>query len=384
MGTAQPASAPIGGRAQLKGKPKGAAPDRSASVTTVSSLSTGADPNVVGPYLANVLGDSAWAESEVGLISGGKSNLTYLVTSAAGRVVLRRPPLGHILATAHDVAREHRVIAGLAGTGVPVPDALHLCTDEAVLGAPFLVMEYVEGPIARDGLPAGYADAPAERRAIADALVDTLATLHAVEPGAVGLGGFGRPEGYLTRQVSRWVRQWEATPSDPLPELDDLAKTLAASVPDGASGPIVHGDFRLDNTVLDPQQPGRIAAVLDWEMSTLGDPLADLGLMLVYWAQADDGPTRRSAVLVSQTTRLDGFPTRAEVAARYGAASGRDLSTLPWYVAFGCFKLAVVVAGVAARAKAGAMVGDGFAGAGDALAPLVTLGHETLRADAVD
>ncbi len=351
----------------------------------MTSLSTGADPSVVGPYLASVLADPAWKDAEVGLISGGKSNLTYLVSSAAGDVVLRRPPLGHILATAHDVAREHRVIAGLAGTGVPVPEALHLCTDEAVLGAPFLVMEYVRGPIARDGLPEGYADAPEQRRAIADGLVDTLAALHAVEPAAVGLGGFGRPEGYLSRQVSRWVRQWEATPNEEaLPELDALAQKLASSVPTGESGPIVHGDFRLDNTILDPDRPGRIAAVLDWEMSTLGDPLADLGLMLVYWAQADDGPTRRSAVLVSQTTRLPGFPTRAEVAARYGAASGRDLSDLPWYVAFGCFKLAVVVAGVAARAKAGAMVGEGFAGAGDALVPLVTLGHETLDASAVD
>jgi len=339
---------------------------------------------VVGPYLSTALGDPAWADAEVSLISGGKSNLTYLVTSGAGQLVLRRPPLGPILPTAHDVVREHRVIAALAGTGVPVPAALHLCTDESVLGAPFLLMEYVEGPIARDGLPAGYADAPEHRREITHALVDTLVALHAVEPAAVGLSGFGRPEGYVARQVSRWVRQWEATPSEPLPELDELARLLAAAVPAGVSGPIVHGDFRLDNTVLDPARPGRIAAVLDWEMSTLGDPLADLGLMLVYWAQADDGPTRRSAVLVSATTRLPGFGTRAEVAERYAAQSGRDLSTLPWYVAFGCFKLAVVVAGVAARAKAGAMVGGGFAGVGDALGPLVTLGHETLRAGTLD
>jgi len=350
----------------------------------VTSLSTGADPRVVGPYLSTVLGDRAWTDAEVNLISGGKSNLTYLVTSGAGQVVLRRPPLGPILPTAHDVAREYRVIAALAGTGVPVPAALHLCTDDAVLGAPFLVMEYVEGPIAREGLPDGYADAPEQRRDITNGLVDTLAALHAVEPAAVGLGGFGRPEGYLSRQVSRWVRQWDATPSEPLPELDALAKLLAAAVPDAPSGPIVHGDFRLDNTVLDPASPGRIAAVLDWEMSTLGDPLADLGLMLVYWAQADDGPTRRSVVLVSQTTRLPGFGSRADVAARYGARTGRDLSALPWYVAFGCFKLAVVVAGVAARAKAGSMVGGGFAGAGDALGPLVTLGHETLRADTLE
>jgi aminoglycoside phosphotransferase (APT) family kinase protein len=349
----------------------------------VNSVSTGADPGIVGPYLATVLAGPAWAECEVGLISGGKSNLTYLVASDAGRVVLRRPPLGHTLPTAHDVAREYKVIAALAGTPVPVPRALHLCTDLSVLGAPFLVMEYVAGPIARDGMPAGYAEAPEQRREIADALVDTLAALHAVEPAAVGLTDFGRPDGYLRRQVSRWGRQWEATPSQPLPALDALAAVLAERIPDGVSGPIVHGDFRLDNTVLDPDQPGRIAAVLDWEMSTLGDPLADLGLMLVYWTQADDDGVRRAATLVSQTTRLPGFPTRAEVAARYAATSGRDLTELPWYVAFGCFKLAVVAAGVVARAEAGAMVGEGFAGLGDALVPLVELGHETLRAKTV-
>jgi aminoglycoside phosphotransferase (APT) family kinase protein len=350
----------------------------------VDTVSTGADPRVVGPYLAAVLDDPDWFDCEVSLITGGKSNLTYEVRSDGGRLVLRRPPLGHTLPTAHDVAREYRVMAALGQTDVPVPTALHLCRDTSVLGAPFLLMEYVPGPIARTELPAGYADVPEQRRAIATGLIATLAALHAVEPAAVGLEGFGRPDGYLSRQVDRWSRQWQATPSDPMPELDALARALAASVPDGPSGEVVHGDFRLDNTVLDPARPGRIAAVLDWEMSTLGDPLADLGLLLVYWAQADDGETRRAAARGSTVTRLAGFPTRAEVAAQYGAATGRDLSALPWYLAFGFFKLAVVVAGVAARHRAGAMLGEGFAGISQALGPLVTLGHETLRDDAVD
>jgi aminoglycoside phosphotransferase (APT) family kinase protein len=213
--------------------------------------------------------------------------------------------------------------------------------------------------------------------------VDTLAALHAVEPAAVGLGDFGRPDGYLRRQVARWGRQWAATPGEPLPDLDALGDALAGALPAGPGGPVVHGDYRLDNTVLDPRRPGRIAAVLDWEMSTLGDPLADLGLLLVYWAQADDDAGRRAAVRTSGTTRLPGFPTRAEVAARYAAASGRDLSDLPWYVAFGCFKLAVVLAGVAARGRAGAMVGTRFGGAAEPVRPLVELGHRTLRGAAL-
>ncbi|MDQ1659691.1 MAG: hypothetical protein QOD41_4774 [Cryptosporangiaceae bacterium] len=339
----------------------------------------GADPAAAGPYLAGVLGDPAWADCAITLISGGKSNLTYDVRSAAGRVVLRRPPLGHVLPTAHDMAREHRVIAALAGTAVPVPAALHLCTDPAVLGAPFQVMEFVEGPVVRDVLPEGYAPDPASRLAITEGLIGTLAALHAVVPAEVGLEGFGRPEGYLGRQVARWSKQWAATPGADSAELTALAADLAAALPVSGPGCVVHGDFRIDNTVLDPAVPGRIAAVLDWEMSTLGDPLADLGLLLVYWAQEGDDPVRRAAARGSQVTTLAGFPGRERVAQLYGEASGRATGVLPWYVAFGFFKLAVVVAGVAARHRAGAMLGPGFEGIETALDPLVTLGRRTLR-----
>jgi aminoglycoside phosphotransferase (APT) family kinase protein len=348
--------------------------------------STGADPAVVGPYLAKVLDEPAWAACSVDLITGGKSNLTYRVTSPAGAVVLRRPPLGNVLPTAHDMVREHTVIAGLAGTPVPVPPALHLCTDTDVLGAPFYVMGFVDGPIARDGFPPGYADRPQDRKAVADGLIDTLVALHAVDPNEIGLADFGRPEGYLTRQVSRWMRQWAATrdaveSTAAAGQLDQLAQTLADSAPTAPTGPIVHGDYRLDNTVLDPAGPGRIAAVLDWEMSTRGDPLADVGLLLVYWVQATDDSNRTGVLPIAAVSSLPGFPTRREVAEQYAAKSGRDLSRLPWYVSFGAFKLAVVVAGIVARHRAGAMLGEGFDNMESRLGPLVELAYRAHSGD---
>ena len=344
----------------------------------MDDLGTGAAPLVVGPYLAKVLDDPAWESPTVTLIAGGKSNLTYRVDSPAGSVILRRPPLGHVLPTAHDMAREHRVMSALAGTAVPVPAMLHLCTDAEVLGQPFYVMERVEGHIVNATLPAGYATEPAERALIAEGLLDVLATLHAVDPEQVGLGAFGRPEGYLTRQVARWGKQWEATRTDGQEALDTLARDLGASVPVSARSAIVHGDYRLDNTMLHPTWPGRINAVLDWEMSTLGDPLADLGILMVYWAQASDSGMRQSGTVVPAATVLPGFPTRAQVAEGYAARTDADITELPWYVAFGFFKLAVVCAGIVARVRGGAMVGGGFEGYEDRIAPLVELGRATL------
>jgi aminoglycoside phosphotransferase (APT) family kinase protein len=344
-----------------------------------------APPKVVGDYLAAELGDDAWRDVSIALISGGKSNLTFVVTSAAGEVVLRRPPLSTVLPTAHDMRREHRVMTGLWDTPVPVPRTLALCTDEDVLGAPFYVMERVHGHIVREELPTGYADEPAQRRAIGEGLIDVLAALHEVEPGEVGLGDYGKPAGYLDRQVRRWTMQWEATPepedTNDGPELDRLAKRLAETMPASATGPIVHGDYRLDNCLLDPQAPGKVAAVLDWELSTLGDPLADLGLLYVYWPEATDGASREGTLAVASVTMLPGFSTRAELYERYAQRTGRDLSQLPWYVGFGAFKLAVVCAGVAARGRAGAMIGEGFVEMAQRIAPLVALGHTALDGD---
>lgn len=373
--TGPEAGTPGSGTRDDRGTPDAGEPD---SAGAGSAQVAGADPRVVGPYLATALGDPVWADCTVSLIAGGKSNLTYRVDSGAGPVVLRRPPLGHVLPTAHDMKREYRVMAGLAGTAVPVPRMLHQCADPEVLGQPFYVMELVQGHVCREDLPAGYADRPEQRRAVGEGLVAVLADLHAVDPGEVGLADFGRPDGYLARQVSRWGRQWEATRIDGLQDLDLLAAGLGATVPEGGRTAIVHGDYRLDNTMLDPAEPGRVVAVLDWEMSTLGDPMADLGLLLVYWSQADDGGERSISEVVPAATVLPGFPSREQVAQLYAARTGADLSSLPWCQAFGFFKLAVVCAGIVARVRAGVMVGPGFAGIEDRIGPLVELGRATL------
>ncbi|HEV8373406.1 MAG TPA: phosphotransferase family protein [Actinomycetota bacterium] len=301
---------------------------------------------------------TAWLQAEVGgvrppfrfqLIPGGHSNLTYRVSDAAGAAyVLRRPPLRGVLPSAHDMAREHRIIAALAATAVPVPAALGLCEDPAVTGAPFYVMAHVDGVVPRDEATVAAAMDERARAAAAASLVDALVALHQVDPDRVGLGQLGRREGYLERQLGRWKRQLEQSRTRELPALDEVHRRLAASVP-AQVGParIVHGDYRLDNTILSPA--GRVLAVLDWELCTLGDPLADVGLLLVYWNQPGD-----VLPLGSAPTALPGFPARAGVAAAYAARSGRDLGQLDYYLAFGYWKLAVILEGVHARYAAGA------------------------------
>ena len=346
-------------------------------------ITTGADADIVGPMLADLLHDPRWLTSDVALISGGKSNLTYRVACDAGEVILRRPPLGHILPTAHDMGREYRVMTALAGTAVPVPRTFHLGDGDSPLGASFYVMERVVGHICRNALPAGYADAPDDRRRIGEALVDVLADLHTVDPAAVGLAEFGRPAGFMERQLRRWSKQWEASKTIDLPALDALRDDLVASLPEQRAGTIVHGDFRLDNTILHPTEVGTIVAVLDWEMSTLGDPLADLGAMLAYWSQAGDSEVLRRARIMAPVTAADGFPTRAEIIERYARRTGIDLSDIGWYQSFAYFKLAVVCQGIAARAAGGSMVGGGFDNAERIVAPLVEAGRQQLssRAD---
>jgi aminoglycoside phosphotransferase (APT) family kinase protein len=344
------------GRRASRGTPVSAADPSVADASIVE----GAEPELVGPLLAEALHDRRWASCEIALISGGKSNLTYRVRSDAGEVILRRPPLGHILPTAHDMGREYRVLSALHGTAVPVPRTLLLADADAALGVEFYVMERAVGHICRDRLPSGYADTPAERLVIGEALIDVMAALHTIAPESVGLEGFGRPEGFMARQVRRWSEQWERSKTTELPALDALRDGLAATVPTDSRSAIVHGDYRLDNTMLHPTHPGEIVAVLDWEMSTLGDPLADLGALLAYWAQDDDDEVLVRARSVPPVTAADGFPTRRQVVERYALKTGFDVSAVGWYQAFAFFKLAIICQGIAARVAGGAMLGGGF------------------------
>lgn len=349
-----------------------------------SGSQPGADAAAVGSWLAERFDEPAWRDCTIAPVGAGRSNLTYRVQSAAGAVVLRRPPVGPTAATAHDMGRERRVITALAGTPVPVPRVLAASEGGPPVGAPCLVMELVEGVVPLGELPAGWADTETDRARMAQALVDVLVALHDVDHHSVGLGDFGRPEGFMQRQVRRWGAQWDAARgedgADPVTgeRLTRLGARLAESLPATQRNTIVHGDYRIDNCLFDAADPGRIKAVLDWEMSTLGDPMADLGLLLVYWHQAQETLVWAAAQHLASPTALPGFPTRAEVAAAYARASGLDLEPLPWYVAFGTFKLAVVLAGILARVRAGAVPASTAAGLEGAVDPVVALGHHVL------
>jgi aminoglycoside phosphotransferase (APT) family kinase protein len=309
------------------------------------------------------------------LISGGRSNLTYQLTDGRSTWVLRRPPLGGLTPSAHDMAREYRVVAALRASGVPVAGAVGLCEDADVIGAPFAVVKHVPGRVVRTRTELD-AISDVDVRRCAFALVDVLARLHAVDPAAVGLADFGRPEGYLARQVSRWHDQWGRVATRPLPDVDTLHSRLAAACPAESGGSIVHGDFRIDNAILDAHDPGVVRALVDWEMATLGDPLADLGLHLAYADPVFDPVLGGSAA--STSPRL---PSADEVVARYAAASGRDVSSIAFHVALGYFKAAVIAEGIHARYIGGMTVGEGFETVGAAVAPLAAAGLATLAAD---
>ena len=303
------------------------------------------------------------------LIAGGRSNLTYEVSDGTRSWVVRRPPLGHVLATAHDMGREYRVISALRDTSVPVPLTYALCTDPDVIGAPFYVMSDVDGVAYRT------ADqivvlGPTRIRAIAERLIATLALLHTVPPAEVGLADFGRPEGFLARQVRRWKKQLDASRSRPIAGIDELYALLAANPPDGTPPAIVHGDYRLDNVLVGSDD--KIAAVVDWEMATLGDPLTDVGLLIVYQTmeRLGDGPMASAA---------PGYPAVPEVLAQYAAGSGRDLSDLGFYIALASFKAAVILEGIHYRYVHGQTVGEGFQEIGAMVEPLVASGLAAIR-----
>jgi aminoglycoside phosphotransferase (APT) family kinase protein len=309
----------------------------------------------LAPALVEATGGDRWSEPEVELVSGGKSNLTFVLRSGAGELVLRRPPTGELLPSAHDMGREARVQRALAGTGVPVPRVV-LFDEGDLIGIGCYVMEKVPGHVIRGELPEGYAEGREDRERLSYAFADTLAALHAVDHNAVGLGGYGRPEGFMARQVRRWISQWEASRTHEVKEIDELGRRLALSVPAGQRAALVHGDYRLDNPVFDLSDPGAVRAVLDWELSTLGDPLTDLGLLMLFW-RADGEP---ALSLIPGVTHLPGFPDRDAMLTRYAAASGADLTHLAFYRAFAHFKFAIIAQGVAARSSAGAMGGQDF------------------------
>ena len=322
----------------------------------------------------------------VRLIGGGRSNLTYLLDVGAadgpgrGPLVLRRPPLGHVLPTAHDMAREYRVLTALSGTAVPVPRPVAFCQDPSVVGAPFYLMDYVDGAVLRTSEDAG-ALAPGQAGLLSRRFVEMLALIHGMDVGAVGLAGFGKPEGYLARQLARWQRQWELSVTREMPGYDDLTRRLAAGLPavSGAATPgtLVHGDYRVDNMLIVPGDEPRISAVVDCEMSTLGDPLADLGLALVYWTDPGEQDWLALGVAASVTT-APGFATREQLAAEYARITGRDLSRIGYYMAFGCFKLAVVLEGIHARFLQHKTVGEGFEREGQMVPVLIERAHRML------
>jgi aminoglycoside phosphotransferase (APT) family kinase protein len=363
-------------------------------------------------WISQSLGGEPVELADVQLIAGGRSNLTYRLTlspggyggagsppvsggvalpggSGARVLVLRRPPLGHVLPTAHDMSREFRVLSGLAGTEVPVATPVAFCDDAAVIGAPFYLMEHVTGVVLRSRADTA-ALTESQNADLSERLADMLAAIHGVDVEAAGLTGLGRGAGYLTRQLARWQRQAELSKTREIPGFDQLVDRLTATLPPEGETTLVHGDFRLDNVLVTVSPRPRIAAVVDWEMATLGDPLADLGLTLVYWSdpgeeswlKPDQETTEPGPGLRTDGTTSPGFLTRAEFASGYAQRTGRDISRIGYYVAFGYFKLAVVLEGIHARYLQHQTVGEGFEQEGQAVPALVARAHDVLDADA--
>jgi aminoglycoside phosphotransferase (APT) family kinase protein len=366
--------------------------------------------DAVVPGVENTTGLAGWIRDNdlpgagedltVELIAGGRSNLTYRLEfrapGAAGpdapvtRLVLRRPPLGHVLPTAHDMGREYRVLSALHGTAVPVPRPVAICPDTGVIGAPFYLMEWVDGVVFRTSEDARLLS-PAQAGRVCENFAAMLATIHGLGVAGIGLEGFGKPDGYMARQLARWQRQWDLSVTREMPGYAELVSRLAAGLPaeggpgsprpGGTAGTLVHGDFRIDNMLIKPAPDPQIVAVVDWEMSTLGDPLADLGLSLVYWTEAGEEDLLPRGIGESVTTGA-GFLTRDQIAARYAELTGRDLSRLDYYMAFGCFKLAVVLEGIHARFLQHKTVGEGFEREGQAVATLIGRAHQFLDGQA--
>ena len=312
-------------------------------------------------------------------IGEGHSNVTYLIERDGAQIVLRRPPRGPLPPSAHDVLREARLLEALEGTAVRVPRVLAVCADESVIGSPFYVMERVEGEPIVFTLPQALSN-PAERQHIAVELIDALVEIHAVDWRAAGLADFGKPSGYLERQLRRFSGLWEINKTREIPAVERVGTWLEQNLPQSGAATIVHGDYRLGNTMFATQAPARLTAVLDWEMATIGDPLADLGYTCMVWGQSDDPPGGIRDSL-GAVTKAEGFPTRAQLIARYEERSGRSMSDLRWYVTLAVWKMTVFMEGNYKRALAGATDDPYLKHFGEGVLALAQHAEETMRGE---
>ncbi|MDF2822664.1 MAG: acyl-CoA dehydrogenase [Mycobacterium sp.] len=302
----------------------------------------------------------------VRLIAGGRSNPTYELTDGQRHWILRRPPVGHVLPTAHDMGREHRAMTALFGSAVPVPRTVGLCEDTTVLGATFYVMDRIDGITLRTAEDTRKLTVE-QRAALSRNAIQTLADLHDIDPAAVGLGDWGRPDGYLERQLRRWLRQWEASATAPRPEVAELHTRLTDALPESRHPGIVHGDFKIDNLMVDREDPTQVLGLLDWEMSTLGDTLTDLGILCSFW----DHEGEFHNPITAGATALPGFPTRDELVDAYLGARRIDVADIDWYLVFADFKVAVILEGIHARHLQGHTEGADFEGVGEMVGPLL-------------
>ena len=324
------------------------------------------DAAKLAAYLGGVLG-ALGGPVVVEQFPGGHSNLTYLlrvpVADGVRELVLRRPPFGSKVKSAHDMGREHRILSRISAVFPQAPRPIEYCDDPAILGAPFYLMERVRGVILRRVPPPGLDLGPEVMRRLCTAFIDTLADMHAVDWAAAGLADLGRPEGYVTRQVTGWTKRYADSRTDDVPDVDAIAAWLAARIPPEQGASLIHNDYKFDNIVLDPAEPTRIIGVLDWEMSTIGDPLMDLGTTLGYWVEDTDDPQLK--LLSFGPTARPGCMTRRELADRYGERTGRDVSDLLFYYCYALFKTAVVLQQIYYRWHQGLTQDPRFAGLGE-------------------
>jgi aminoglycoside phosphotransferase (APT) family kinase protein len=340
------------------------------------------DAERLGRFLAGAIPGLAEGPVEIEQYPSGFSNLTYLVRVAGRSMILRRPPPGVHIATAHDMSREYRILSHLRPVYPKVPEPLVYCEDVGVLGTPFYVMERVAGVILRKGVPEEMVPDSELTVRIAEGLVDTLAELHAVDYEAAGLGELGRPAGYVTRQIEGWTKRYAKAETESIPVAGRVSTWLLDSIPELSGAALIHNDFKHDNVVLDPEDWSKIIAVLDWEMATLGDPLMDLGTSLAYWIQDDDPPAVLSTRL--SPTLWPGTPTRAQIVERYAQSSGRDMHDIVFYYAAGLFKVAVIVQQLHARYVSGRTTDPRYANLAEGVRALCGLAWQSIQKGRID